>query len=703
MACGNDGLLVLNANGSSIIRQHFTGTYIHRIDAAAGGTYACLSPSSTGNLADAPGQGTVTVFDSAGTKLISISGKHNTHDICIDEVSQTLVTIGFRQATCYGPPGDSRFLPVQISYLRGQDFSGVEKWNAYDWSSVTGYDPSGETYNNSLNNPIPVGTPQSRINPRFLNRLDNNMADTRGLRAAMGADGKLYAAFECAGGNHIFRDGAFDLAIDGSIVGGDLFHQFINTGAAHKLYVGRYEAATGIILLGQQYASIVQQANGPSANAFRITNGDLAADENGRLVIGGSSAYALPMWPNPYYFPQPGITTFNPFDAASYAGGAFFMVMSPNFQTREYTTRLAVAGVTGSVAIRNLAGEQFPRYAFGGTAELADGPIYTKDALQAVSGYGAQDGYVAVLGGDSSSGGNAARALFNYTATGNVKVRGLNIAPNNSTQDFDCDGNDDSRQRYDFSEAIPLTPSTVYTGTPVYGGLSNLSLNRLTRDFEDKSINNGAWSIRIQATAPQSCNQHGAFFFKKSAFNIQESDALTFDARSTVYCNAKQGRWLVKNNGTFYVSEKVIGSAAAATLSFDSDADDGKWSAWIPQGDMDFDAANATFLTKNFTNIEAIGFIIDIDVFTANRFWLQWSAFTADLALNKTDNQSPRPAFTNIPATGAIHLRRHSMLQTQLTQTERSPTKLGSSVMIRNQQVLVPRKHTLQLVFMILN
>jgi hypothetical protein len=69
---------------------------------------------------------------------------------------------------------------VQFAHLTGHGYDGAEKYHLYDWSA-------------------------DKEAPDFINKPTNNMADTRGYRVAVGADGTLVCAFEAAGGNHIFR------------------------------------------------------------------------------------------------------------------------------------------------------------------------------------------------------------------------------------------------------------------------------------------------------------------------------------------------------------------------------------------------------------------------------------------------------------------------------------------------------------------
>ena len=93
---------------------------------------------------------------------------------------------------------------------------GEAKWTDYDWST----DPASD---------------------RFLNKPENNMADMRAYRCARGEDGKLYVAFEAAGGNHAARYHPRDIMRKTAMAGGDKYHQFFNSGAEHKTLFGRYD------------------------------------------------------------------------------------------------------------------------------------------------------------------------------------------------------------------------------------------------------------------------------------------------------------------------------------------------------------------------------------------------------------------------------------------------------------------------------
>jgi PKD repeat protein len=660
VAAGAAGVLKLDSAATAVLWQAGAGSYMHRVDVGPSGRCVALSTTTPSNADEAAGPGTVWHFDPTGALAGSWPGKSNSMDVCLDEASQTIVTTGFRQANSYGPPGDSNgLLPVQISYLRGVDYSGTGKWLDYDWSALTGYDAATDSYVPGANNIPPAGLAQTKMDPRYINRIKNNMADTRGLRCAIGADGKLYAAYECAGGNHIFRDDVTDLAANGSIVGGDFFHQFINTGASHKTYIARYLPATGALLLGQQYAVIVSGSSGvPSANTMRMKAGDITADTSGRLMFGGVSAYGLPMLPNKYYTPTPGQQTFNPFNPQDYLGGAFMYVMSADFAQRLFVTRLSTNGTTHSVAARILPGETTARIAFGGSSALGAGPVYTEAAVQPTPGYGTQDGFVAVLGG-GTGGASGAGYKMNYGGPGVSYTTGtlsLRDGPtvNSAPLDLDGDGKDDSERGYPFSTSVRLSPTTGYTGLPFYGGFRSRVLNSWTQSFGDNGLTGTEVRLRPIVTAGAPVAVHGLIYFDKADLpGLLPGDKLSFSLLSSLYANTGgMGRWVVRQQGVFFVSEVTITSSTS--LNFASDTDDGRWATYDPAADLNFDSATALFESRNFDDISAVGFLIDSDAYSTS-FFLRFSQFGADFAVNRADNSSPSASFTSSPEVGTVN------------------------------------------------
>ncbi|MEM8535313.1 MAG: PKD domain-containing protein, partial [Chloroflexota bacterium] len=365
VAAWEDGLIKLDSTASTLLFAD-PANKVMRVDAGDEGMVAALQTDTSDPDSSSPGNGRVVVYDAEHEELGNFAGRHNTLDVCLDTASQTVAYTGWRQASAFD---GNKSQPVQIAYLRGATYDGSEKYTAYDWSSDAESD-------------------------RFLNKPENNMADTRGYRCTIGGDGKLYAAFEVAGGNHIFRYSPFDIMTKIDIVGGDQWQEFYNSSSEHKTFFARYEPDSGEYLLGQQ---LTGRLNSNRANTIRVNGGSIAVDGEGRVYIGGASASGLPMPPHEKYEAKDGETTFNPFPDG-YLGGAWFMVMSADFKTRLYTTRLATGGTTHAIDARTLEGGA-TNIVFGGQTRNLD-ETYTKDAVQE-QGSGEREGWFAVIGTQS--------------------------------------------------------------------------------------------------------------------------------------------------------------------------------------------------------------------------------------------------------------------------------------------------------------
>ncbi|MBA3700019.1 MAG: hypothetical protein H0W78_14315 [Planctomycetes bacterium] len=382
VAAGAGGYLVLSSDGSTLVRSKPVG-FVRRVDVGTDDRAVILRPSNTSDDS-ATGTGTVFLYNAAGDEVVNFAGYRNTLDVCLDSTSQTIVTIGWRQTSAFD---GSSTQPVQIAYLRGSDYAGAAKWTGYDWSTDTASD-------------------------RFLNKPTNNMADTRGYRVALGGDGKVYAAFECAGGNTIFRYSPFSITTTVTIVGGDKYHEWYNTAAEHKTFFARYEAATGAYLKGQRFVSRLSNGKG---NAVRVKNGNIAANTLGEVFLTGASASGLPL-------------SYEPLPAGSYTGGAFVLHMSSDFTTRRLCTRLSSGGSMEAAAI---APGRLALVGSCGATTLSVMP------LQGSFGGGSSDGLAAVIAlGDPSdttppatptaplvSGGTTARPTLSGVSEANAVIR----------------------------------------------------------------------------------------------------------------------------------------------------------------------------------------------------------------------------------------------------------------------------------------
>ncbi len=329
VAAMDKGLVKLNATASEISWHKTYEKNALRVDASPSGNAVVLtSPVSDFDEQKISGA-TIYNYNPQGGILGSFGGPANyTTDVCIDESTQTIVAVGWKNIHTW--EGVTTY-PVDVSAYRGYAYDGTIKYNGYNWESQNNED-------------------------RFINKPENNMADSRSSRCTIGPDGQLYLLFEVDGGNHIFRYDPFDIMKQVNIVGGDDYHQFHFTGTEPKIFVGKYNAGDGAYLQGQQFTA---RLNDGSGNTVRTKNGGLDVDGTGRVYIIGSSAAGIPV--NPEMLP------------GSYTGGSFLLVLSPDFSTRDLIIRPVTDGGGHTVSVSP------SKIVFGGIANKGD--LFLKNAL----------------------------------------------------------------------------------------------------------------------------------------------------------------------------------------------------------------------------------------------------------------------------------------------------------------------------------
>ena len=659
IAAGFGGLIQLNGTADTLLNVRQQGAYVKRVTTSAQHV-ATLVPDSIQGASITPGPGDITFYARSGLiKLWEGRGWRHTLDLAIDEASQTVAHIGWRQANVW-QENSQGVLPVQISYLRGLDFEGNERWLSYDW------DTNPDIDGHPLQLDPATGIVQI-TNPRFLNSTGqptgnvdalgrplygylNNMADTRGYRLTLGEDGYLYGGFEAAGGNHIFRaqgerDTALgDFRVSVSLAGGDFFNSFINTGASHKTYIARFDPATGKNLLGNQFNTLIDSNSGQSANTLRIRLGGLFVDADGRLYFGGAAASGLPLPGNLVGLPMEGQISLEPFGLGSNEGGAYLWVVDSDLATRLFVGRTA-NGSTRSVHARVPQGASQPVTVWGGRAALTR-PMYVYEAFQPQPGYGANDGFVVVLG-DTPVESSGTHVLFSYGGSGVdyvetvTRLRGMDP----DTRSEHLDGSDVLIVEYPFSETLPLNPpGPAYTGPAFFGGVRAVHRDPSSTGFSGNSYSGSSTSIRIQKNETRS---QALFYFPLEGLpGVGPEDRLSFDGESYLLLNGGSGgfitggRWLVRDGETFYVSEETT---ASRLLTFQSALDNGGWAVLdIDQEDpLAFEVEASEFAPHVFSRVTAVGFIQLRPEFTGDRFSSQWDALEASLAVNAEENLPP--------------------------------------------------------------
>ncbi|MGL4631465.1 MAG: Ig-like domain-containing protein [Leadbetterella sp.] len=303
----------LNSRADNILYKKTFTNPVHRVDAGKRGTNGALTAPSTDFNAATLGSVKCNLYNSEGLAFGEYNGASQyTSDMAIDDASQTLILAGFRNYNTYDSPTGTQTLPVYVPAILGIDFQGNQKYMAYNWSS-------------------------DRDSPRWLNKATNNMADVRTSKAVIGKDGKLYITYEVYGGNHILRYSPFDNMTTVPIVEGDGYFSFSYTGTETKAFVGRYEPSNFTYLKGQQFTARLARAPYP-ANSVFTRNGNIDTDIEGRVYLTGAAASGLPLTVDH----EPG----------EYTGGAYVLVLSPDFTTREHCIRLT-NGTSRGIAVQN--------------------------------------------------------------------------------------------------------------------------------------------------------------------------------------------------------------------------------------------------------------------------------------------------------------------------------------------------------------
>ncbi len=421
LAAATDGIIKLDASASTLLWKKDCGGYCSRLDAAEDGTVVGLDINISNT-------GKIFVYDKDNTELGTFSGHRRTEDVAISSATKLIYYIGWRNA-------NTKANPVQISYMRAASYQGEISWTNYDWPA--------HLLDNS------DGVPYGEVKP------ENNMADSRGYRISVGQDGKLYAAFEIAGGNHIFRYSPQDIMTEVTVVGGDMWHNFYNTKSEHKAFFARYDAITGDYVLGQQFCTRYwdQNKNRFNGNAARVRDGNIMADQHGRVYLVGPSASGLPIPKATGYEETEGQFAYNPFDEKVYTGGAYILIMSPDMTTRLYCTRLC-GSTTRAVAVKHRSNAT--TIVWAGQAgrlgtDFKSNPAWLFDAhnpIQPELGGGEKEGFFAVMEADFSGETNAlhpntnqktAKSLTYPVSKKTVIMKGTSLNSTNHTY-YDLSG-----------------------------------------------------------------------------------------------------------------------------------------------------------------------------------------------------------------------------------------------------------------------
>lgn len=442
VAAGTDGIIKLDPTAQTVLWQHLAGELVTRVDAAADGHSVALIGGSTSS--NTPGRGEVVLFanDAGGTQMNRFNTGWHALDVCIDGRTQTIAQAGWYNDMVYNGPYSRSYngrttTPVDVPYVLGfpYDYDAMggigRKWELHNWNGGPWLDKANRIPNPEFIN-YPFSTAESNLYTQaeadalsadtghdydylvgMPKSFTNNMADTRAYRVSMGADGKLYVGYEADGGNTPLRWDPQDLTVSAPWTSSDgFFDSFHATSTVPKVVVSRHALTSTSIQWEATFGFTSRKSertDGTSDNTIHMEDGALEADAQGRVYLGMQSYFGFYLPDHPYAdftIPRPGEVSFDPFSDA-YLGGACLMVMSPDFRTREYTTRLGGGGVH-ALATRLLPENETATIVWGGQHSALDAsisPLHTVAAIQpaATGDPNADEGFFAVVEGERAT------------------------------------------------------------------------------------------------------------------------------------------------------------------------------------------------------------------------------------------------------------------------------------------------------------
>lgn len=319
VAAGLDGILKLNPLADAVI-WHYSpadmgvpGKLAHRVDASPGGVAAALLSPQTNYDAQTLSAGDIALVRLDGTlhpQLMSGSGGTYTNDVAVDEARERVWIAGWKNFHTFVDGGT---YPVDVPIFAARSYAAAtfneRLIRGYDWESTD-------------------------ANGRGLNRVKNNMADTRAQRVTLAPNGDIYLGLEYDGGNTPLRDDPYDLSQTVEMVGGDSHHSNEFTSTVPKVAVIRLDGESGAFKAGQY---LVPRLSSGGDNTFRLVSGQLLVDAAGRVHVVGAAASGSPL----SFDVLPG----------RYTGGGVHWVLSPDLGTREMVTRWSTSGDLHAVAV----------------------------------------------------------------------------------------------------------------------------------------------------------------------------------------------------------------------------------------------------------------------------------------------------------------------------------------------------------------
>lgn len=289
---GDFGVALLDSVAGSVLFSDLIAGGARRVAIGSDGTIAALH----GNA--------VNAYDAGGSLLASFTVPTNrtVNDLTVSGADGLIIVTGYKQDD--GAPCSQ----LKVAFVRAYDYRGALVWANYDWART---------------------------------EVGSECADTQGDLVVIGRDGLLYFVGDSAGGNSIYSHDPQDFSSRVPNVATDSFNNPFNTSSNKISYYARLSPSDGSWQLGQYALS--RQANG---RGNTLTPRAVAADESGRVLLGGASACCMANRDRLQISGMP---------AGPYAGDNFVLYVSPDFRERlSWSTWTGTgSGTTTGVAIGN--------------------------------------------------------------------------------------------------------------------------------------------------------------------------------------------------------------------------------------------------------------------------------------------------------------------------------------------------------------
>lgn len=269
----------------------------------------------------------------------------------------------------------------------------------------------------------------------------------------------------------------------------------------------------------------------------------------------------------------------------------------------------------------------------------------------------------------SLAGSLSAAVVVNYNSaayvTGNTN---LNRTTTSNTTTYS--GGTGRSEVLAFSESTALSPASGYDGPTFYGGYYRSGTNATSTNGSSlrRIINNASFDYIDSTfgyyTASAATATEGAFttvFLKQNFSTLSSTPNLTFEASNPLSINIQgiakaEARWMIKDGGTYYVSNLTYTTTGAKTLA---SANDTTWAIFDPSASLRF--SPSSFSAHAFADIQAVGFYAqsnDPTVEAANPSLFRVNAFSASLVASSIPEPSSFAALAGLATLGLAALRR---------------------------------------------